>query len=132
MNKLLDLVDGFKGKKIIVIGDVMLDKYIWGEVSRISPEAPVQVVEARDAFPAMSWEAYQSLFRFNGNQYLVWHDRRYLIADPRVVVPVPLKGAGSPRPIPGCAPRAPRTGCRARRTPPRASPHRCREWRVPR
>jgi type VII secretion protein EccB len=36
----------------------------------------------------------------NGNQYLVWHDRRYLIADPRVVVPVPLKGAGSPRPIP--------------------------------
>jgi len=36
----------------------------------------------------------------NGDQYLIWHNRRYLIADPRVVVPVPLKGAGSPRSVP--------------------------------
>jgi ESX secretion system ATPase EccB len=36
----------------------------------------------------------------SGDQYLIWHNRRYLIADPRVVVPVPLKGAGSPRPVP--------------------------------
>jgi ESX secretion system ATPase EccB len=35
-----------------------------------------------------------------GDQYLIWHNRRYLIADPRVVVPVPLKGAGSPRSLP--------------------------------
>jgi type VII secretion protein EccB len=35
----------------------------------------------------------------NGNQYLIWHNRRYLIADPRVIVPVPLKGAGSPRSV---------------------------------
>ena len=44
MNKLLNIVDKFKNKKILVVGDVMLDKYVWGEVSRISPEAPVQVV----------------------------------------------------------------------------------------
>ncbi len=44
MNKLISIVEKFKNKKILVIGDVMLDKYIWGEVSRISPEAPVQVV----------------------------------------------------------------------------------------
>jgi rfaE bifunctional protein kinase chain/domain len=44
MNKLIKVVEQFKNKKILVIGDVMLDKYIWGEVSRISPEAPVQVV----------------------------------------------------------------------------------------
>lgn len=31
--------------KVLVIGDLMLDKYIWGKTSRISPEAPVQVVE---------------------------------------------------------------------------------------
>jgi D-beta-D-heptose 7-phosphate kinase/D-beta-D-heptose 1-phosphate adenosyltransferase len=31
-------------KRLIVVGDVMLDKYIWGEVGRISPEAPVPVV----------------------------------------------------------------------------------------
>jgi rfaE bifunctional protein kinase chain/domain len=36
---------GFEGKKIAVIGDLMLDRYIWGSVSRISPEAPVPVVE---------------------------------------------------------------------------------------
>src|SRR5436190_23444651 len=34
-----------KGKKIAVIGDVMLDKYVYGSVSRISPEAPVQVID---------------------------------------------------------------------------------------
>ncbi|MDR3775307.1 MAG: D-glycero-beta-D-manno-heptose-7-phosphate kinase [Terracidiphilus sp.] len=33
-------------KRLLVIGDVMLDKYIWGEVGRISPEAPVPVVRA--------------------------------------------------------------------------------------
>ena len=42
--KLLKILDNFKNGKILVIGDIMLDKYIWGEVSRISPEAPVQVV----------------------------------------------------------------------------------------
>jgi len=41
---LLKLVDDFSNKKIMVIGDLMLDKYIWGDVSRVSPEAPVQVV----------------------------------------------------------------------------------------
>ena len=42
--KLLKIINKFKNKKILVLGDIMLDKYIWGEVSRISPEAPVQVV----------------------------------------------------------------------------------------
>jgi D-glycero-beta-D-manno-heptose-7-phosphate kinase len=42
--KLLKILNDFKDKKILVIGDIMLDKYIWGDVSRISPEAPVQVV----------------------------------------------------------------------------------------
>ena len=35
----------FRNKKILVIGDLVLDRYIWGKVSRISPEAPVPVVE---------------------------------------------------------------------------------------
>ncbi len=42
--KLLNILEQFKNKNILVIGDIMLDKYIWGNVSRISPEAPVQVV----------------------------------------------------------------------------------------
>jgi D-beta-D-heptose 7-phosphate kinase/D-beta-D-heptose 1-phosphate adenosyltransferase len=43
-NELLSLLHLLKGKKILVIGDIMLDKYIWGEVFRISPEAPVPIV----------------------------------------------------------------------------------------
>jgi len=42
------LLERFKGKKILVIGDFMLDEYIEGKVERISPEAPVPVVEARE------------------------------------------------------------------------------------
>ena len=41
------LVRGFPGKKILVVGDVMLDEYVWGAVDRISPEAPVPVVKVQ-------------------------------------------------------------------------------------
>ncbi|MFW5785414.1 MAG: D-glycero-beta-D-manno-heptose-7-phosphate kinase [Chitinispirillaceae bacterium] len=39
------IIDEFKSSEIMVVGDVMLDEYIWGDVKRISPEAPVPVVE---------------------------------------------------------------------------------------
>ncbi len=38
------LISNFKGKKILVVGDVILDQHIRGTVSRISPEAPVPIV----------------------------------------------------------------------------------------
>jgi D-beta-D-heptose 7-phosphate kinase/D-beta-D-heptose 1-phosphate adenosyltransferase len=41
------LVTAFRGKRVLILGDIMLDEYIWGEVRRISPEAPVPVVEMR-------------------------------------------------------------------------------------
>ncbi len=41
---LRNLFQEFNRKKVLVIGDVMLDTYIWGKVDRISPEAPVPVV----------------------------------------------------------------------------------------
>ncbi|MFH1312793.1 MAG: D-glycero-beta-D-manno-heptose-7-phosphate kinase [Candidatus Eisenbacteria bacterium] len=37
-----------KTRKVMVIGDVMLDRYVWGAVSRISPEAPVPVVDIKE------------------------------------------------------------------------------------
>ena len=40
------LESGWAGKHILVVGDVMLDKYIHGSVDRISPEAPVPIVHA--------------------------------------------------------------------------------------
>src|ERR1044071_3878757 len=39
------LTEQFEGMRIVVLGDVMLDEFIWGRVRRISPEAPVPVVE---------------------------------------------------------------------------------------
>jgi len=41
------LFDAIAKLKVLVIGDVMVDSYIWGKVSRISPEAPVPVVLAQ-------------------------------------------------------------------------------------
>lgn len=38
----------FPQRKVLVLGDIMVDEYIWGTVSRISPEAPVPVVEVGD------------------------------------------------------------------------------------
>lgn len=40
------ILDRFAGRRVLVVGDVMLDEYVWGQVSRISPEAPVMVVDA--------------------------------------------------------------------------------------
>lgn len=39
------ILDNIGDATVIVIGDVMLDKYVWGKVSRISPEAPVPVID---------------------------------------------------------------------------------------
>lgn len=42
-----DLFSSFNDKKILIIGDVMIDAYIWGKVKRISPEAPVPVLSSQ-------------------------------------------------------------------------------------
>lgn len=39
-----EILQRFSGLRVLVVGDVMLDHYLWGDVSRISPEAPVPVV----------------------------------------------------------------------------------------
>ncbi len=54
-DRLQRLKPAFNGLKIAVIGDMMLDCYFWGDVKRISPEAPVPVIEVEDEF-----------FRFGG------------------------------------------------------------------
>ena len=44
---LLDRLKTLAGRPVLVIGDLMLDQYIWGDVARISPSAPVPVVRQR-------------------------------------------------------------------------------------
>lgn len=41
------IFEAFRSARVGVIGDVMLDSYFWGDVARISPEAPVPVVDVR-------------------------------------------------------------------------------------
>ncbi len=42
-----ELLSSFPETKILVVGDLILDKYLWGEVERISPEAPVPIVDVK-------------------------------------------------------------------------------------
>jgi len=44
-SRLTEILGAFPSRKILVIGDLMLDEFLWGKVTRISPEAPVPVVD---------------------------------------------------------------------------------------
>jgi rfaE bifunctional protein kinase chain/domain len=44
-NKVIASLEDFKNKRVLVLGDLMLDQYLYGGVSRVSPEAPVLVVK---------------------------------------------------------------------------------------
>jgi len=46
--RLGDILSKSTQKKIMVIGDLMLDRYLWGQVTRISPEAPVPIINIED------------------------------------------------------------------------------------
>jgi D-beta-D-heptose 7-phosphate kinase/D-beta-D-heptose 1-phosphate adenosyltransferase len=47
LHQVIRLIEGdWRNTRVFVVGDVMLDRYIWGDVERISPEAPVPIVHA--------------------------------------------------------------------------------------
>ena len=50
MSKYNSIIRHFKGRRLLVIGDAVLDRYIKGSVSRISPEAPVPIVLQEESF----------------------------------------------------------------------------------
>ena len=66
IERLRQLLPAFSSKRILVIGDVMLDEFIWGKVSRISPEAPVPVVEVtgESAYPGGAANVARNLRAF--------------------------------------------------------------------
>jgi len=43
-----EILDNFAGKKIVVVGDAVIDHYIYGKVERLNPEAPVPILEAQE------------------------------------------------------------------------------------
>jgi rfaE bifunctional protein kinase chain/domain len=46
--RLEEILGRFSGQRVLVLGDLMLDRYLWGDTARISPEAPVPVIEAKE------------------------------------------------------------------------------------
>ncbi|MGA7460712.1 MAG: bifunctional D-glycero-beta-D-manno-heptose-7-phosphate kinase/D-glycero-beta-D-manno-heptose 1-phosphate adenylyltransferase HldE [Candidatus Korobacteraceae bacterium] len=74
LREILALVEsGWHRPRVLVVGDVMLDQYIWGEVERISPEAPVPVVRAtlRDEKPGGAANVAMNLAGLGGCVALV-------------------------------------------------------------
>lgn len=47
LERLHQIVAGFERQRVLVIGDVILDEYLWGDVERVSPEAPVPIVHVQ-------------------------------------------------------------------------------------
>ena len=41
-------INNFNNKNVLIIGDVMIDSYLWGNVNRISPEAPVPILNLQN------------------------------------------------------------------------------------
>ncbi len=71
-NSFLKKINKFKNKKILVVGDIMLDEYLWGEVERISPEAPVPVVnvEKETKIPGGAANVVNNLLGLGAKVYL--------------------------------------------------------------
>lgn len=66
-------LQSFSNARILVIGDVMLDHFVWGNVRRISPEAPVPVVEVvrEDLFPGGAANVARNLAEFTKHSLIM-------------------------------------------------------------
>ncbi len=65
-SRIHNILTAASSKRLLVIGDVMLDEFVWGKVSRISPEAPVPVVEVskEDSYPGGAANVARNLAEF--------------------------------------------------------------------
>jgi rfaE bifunctional protein kinase chain/domain len=71
--RLKDILARARRKRILVIGDLMLDEFVWGKVGRISPEAPVPVVEVtgESFYPGGAANVARNLREFTGHVAVV-------------------------------------------------------------
>ena len=70
--RLKSIISSFKDAKVLVVGDLILDEFIWGKVSRISPEAPVPVVwvESENFMPGGASNVANNIRSLGGEVYL--------------------------------------------------------------
>ena len=71
-NKMKNKIGNFKSAKVLVVGDLILDEFLWGDVSRISPEAPVPVVwvKKESFMPGGASNVANNLSSLGANVYL--------------------------------------------------------------
>src|SRR5256714_3706186 len=69
LERLREILARAAPKRIAVAGDLMLDEFVWGKVGRISPEAPVPVVEVtgESFYPGGAANVARNLREFCGN-----------------------------------------------------------------
>src|SRR6478736_4827785 len=69
LDRLEQILERAASRRITVIGDLMLDEFVWGKVGRISPEAPVPVVEVtgESFYPGGAANVARNLREFFGN-----------------------------------------------------------------
>src|SRR6201988_3744089 len=69
LTRLEQILDRASSRRITVIGDLMLDEFVWGKVGRISPEAPVPVVEVtgESFYPGGAANVARNLREFIGH-----------------------------------------------------------------
>lgn len=72
-NKLLESLPRLKERKVLVVGDIMLDEHIWSKVNRISPEAPVPVADVVSIVytPGGAGNVANNIQALGGKAYLV-------------------------------------------------------------
>jgi len=70
--RLLALVDGFSGRRVLIVGDIIADQFIYGEVSRISREAPVLILkyDATETIPGGAGNAANNVAALGGRARL--------------------------------------------------------------
>ena len=71
IDRFLSIIDKFSDSSILVVGDLMVDKYIYGITSRISPEAPVPIVDVQTEkiFLGGCGNVINNIFELGGNVY---------------------------------------------------------------
>jgi rfaE bifunctional protein kinase chain/domain len=72
-NSALKKLEEFRGRRVVVVGDLMLDEFVRGDVARISPEAPVPILEVKDrtAMPGGAANAAANVASLGGRVSLV-------------------------------------------------------------
>src|SRR5499427_3989220 len=70
--RLLALIDGFSSRRVLIVGDLIADEYIYGEVARVSREAPVLILkyDATEIVPGGAGNAANNVAALGGRARL--------------------------------------------------------------